>query len=178
MSRQIMPRRLFAVSLAMLLCPMSIRSQAAPARTVAQAPLPDRLAIDSGRAIMLRGMARAGTPGSSVTVMRAGKIVWSQGLGLADVENRVPVTTLTKFRIGSVSKSLTASAVGRLVESGKLDLAAPVQTYVPSCSSKAYPSTTRKVAGHLAGSRHYANADFLSPRHYNSVIESLSIFDK
>ena len=116
MSRQIMPRRLFAVSLAMLLCPTSIRSQAAPARTVAQAPLPDRLAIDSGRAIMLRGMARAGTPGSSVTVMRAGKIVWSQGLGLADVENRVPVTTLTKFRIGSVSKSLTASAVGLLVE--------------------------------------------------------------
>jgi len=177
MPRQMMPRRLFAISLAMFLCPASIRPQAAPAQTLAQAPLPDRLAIDSGRAIMLRGMTRGGTPGSSVTVMRGGKIVWSEGLGLADVENKVPVTKLTKFRIGSVSKSLTASAVGLLVESGKLDLDAPVQTYVPSFPRKTYPITTRQVAGHLAGIRHYVNAEFLSQRHYNNVTESLSIFD-
>jgi len=176
MSRRLTICRLAAISLAVFLCPAPSHSQAAPAQRVAQARLPDRLAIDSGRAIMLRGMTRAGTPGASVTVMRDGKIIWTEGLGLADVENRVPVTTLTKFRIGSVSKSLTASAVGLLVESGKLDLDAPVQRYVPSFPVKAFPITTRQVAGHLAGIRHYANAEFLSQAHYKDVTQSLSIF--
>jgi CubicO group peptidase (beta-lactamase class C family) len=108
--------------------------------------------------------------------MRGGQIIWTEGLGLADVENRVPVTALTKFRIGSVSKSLTAGAVGLLVESGKLDLDAPVQKYVPSFPVKAYPITTRQVAGHLAGIRHYANEEFLSQAHYKDVTQSLSIF--
>ncbi|HEY4733768.1 MAG: serine hydrolase domain-containing protein [Gemmatimonadaceae bacterium] len=169
-------RHLAAVSLATVLCAAPSRSQATAQQTAAQGSLPDRAAIDSGRAIILRGLTRAGTPGASVTVMRNGQTVWSEGLGLADVENRVPVTTLTKFRIGSVSKSLTASAVGLLVESGKLDLDAPVQRYVPSFPEKRYPITTRQVAGHLAGIRHYVNDEFLSARHYKDVTESLNIF--
>jgi CubicO group peptidase (beta-lactamase class C family) len=108
--------------------------------------------------------------------MRGGQVIWSEGLGLADVENRIPVTTSTKFRIGSVSKSLAATAVGLLVESGKLDLDAPVQKYVPSFPGKAYPISTRQVAGHLAGIRHYAGDEFLSARHYKDVTESLSMF--
>ncbi len=168
--------RLASISFWILLCPTPGRSQAVPAHAVGQTSIPDRVAIDSGRAIMLRGMTRAGTPGASVTVMRGGRIVWSEGLGLADVENRVPVTTSTKFRIGSVSKSLTATAVGLLVESGKLDLDAPVQKYAPSFPVKAYPISTRQVAGHLAGIRHYANEEFLSARHYKNVTESLTMF--
>jgi serine beta-lactamase-like protein LACTB, mitochondrial len=83
---------------------------------------------------------------------------------------------LTKFRIGSVSKSLTSTALGLLYESGKIDLDAPVQKYVPSFPVKAYPITTREIAGHLAGLRHYGPGEFLSSRHYDNVLESLSIF--
>ena len=152
-------------------------AQARQATAVAQAPLSDRVAIDSARAILLEGMRRSGIPGSSVTVMRDGRIVWSEGLGFSDVENQVRVTTQTKFRIGSVSKSLTAAGAVLLVESGKLDLDSPVQRYVPSFPQKGYSISTRQVAGHLAGIRHYANSDeFLSQRHYNNVTDALSIF--
>src|SRR3954469_2139664 len=174
MVRPSMLFRFASVSFAMLVSATSVRPPAAPA--VGRAPLPERVAIDSGRAIILRGLARAGTPGASVTVMREGRIVWSEGFGLADVENRVPVTTSTKFRIGSVSKSLTATAVGLLVESGNLDIDAPVQRYAPSFPVKAYPISTRQVAGHIAGIRHYAGEEFLSARHYKDVLESLSMF--
>ena len=87
--------------------------------------------IAAARARITDSMTAAGVPGVSVTVLRNGVKVWSEGLGFADVEQRVRVTPLTRFRIGSVSKSLTAAAVGLLVEAGRLDLDAPVQRYVP-----------------------------------------------
>ncbi|HEX6627474.1 MAG TPA: serine hydrolase domain-containing protein [Gemmatimonadaceae bacterium] len=151
-------------------------AQAAPAAAAARSSLTDRQAIDSGRAILLAGMRQSGIPGSSVTVLRNGRQIWSEGLGLADVENKVPVTTLTKFRIGSVSKPIAAVAMAALVQDGKLDLDAPIQRYVPSFPAKAYPITARQLAGHLAGIRHYRGDEFLSKRHYANVTAPLDIF--
>jgi CubicO group peptidase (beta-lactamase class C family) len=136
----------------------------------------ERAAIDSARSIMLAGMARSGIPGASVTVLRNGRMIWSEGLGFSDLENSLRVTPLTKFRIGSVSKSITAVALEELVEEGKLDLDAPIQKYVPGFPVKAYPITARELAGHLAGIRHYRGEEFYSQRHYASVNESLDIF--
>ncbi|MFL5571671.1 MAG: serine hydrolase domain-containing protein, partial [Gemmatimonadaceae bacterium] len=150
-------------------------SQAAPAVAIA-ASAADRRAIDSARAIMLAGMRRSGIPGASVTVLRNGREIWSEGLGVADLENNLPVTPLTKFRIGSVSKPITAVAMAALVEEGKLDLDAPIQKYVPAFPVKKYPITARELAGHLAGIRHYSGDEFLSNRHYANVTSSLDIF--
>ena len=86
------------------------------------------------------------------------------------------MTPLTKFRIGSVSKPVTSIAVGRLVEAGALDLDLPVQAYVPGFPEKPWPITTRLVAGHLAGIRHYRGTEFESARHYATVAEGLTIF--
>jgi serine beta-lactamase-like protein LACTB len=151
-------------------------AQAAPSAAAVRSSLTDRQAIDSGRAILLAGMRQSGIPGASVTVLRSGRQIWSEGLGLADVENKVPVTPLTKFRIGSVSKPIAAVAMAALVQDGKLDLDAPIQKYVPSFPSKAYPITARQLAGHLAGIRHYKGDEFLSNRHYANVTAPLDIF--
>jgi len=132
--------------------------------------------IDSARAILRAGMHRSGIPGASVTVLRNGRMIWSEGLGFADIENDLRVTPLTKFRIGSVSKSITAVALEELVEEGKLDLDAPIQNYVPAFPVKGYPITARELAGHLAGIRHYRGDEFYSQRHYASVNQSLDIF--
>jgi CubicO group peptidase (beta-lactamase class C family) len=121
-------------------------------------------------------MRQSGIPGSSVTVLRNGRQIWSEGIGLADVENKVAVSQLTKFRIGSVSKPIAAVAMAALVQDGKLDLDAPIQKYVPSFPAKAYPITTRQLAGHLAGIRHYRGDEFLSNRHYANVTAPLDIF--
>ena len=115
-------------------------------------------------------------PGVQVAVAVNGKLVWSEGFGYADAERQRPVTRETQFRIGSVSKPLTATAVALLYEQGKLDLDAPVQRYVPSFPDKGYPITTRQLAGHLAGIRHYKDQEFFSDRHYGSVLDGLKIF--
>ena len=115
-------------------------------------------------------------PGAAICVIQDGRIVWSTGIGMADLEQRVPVTTTTKFRIGSVSKALTAVALGRLYESGRLDWDAPVQRYVPAFPVKRFPITVRQVAGHLAGIRHYLPGEFENQKHYATVTEGLTIF--
>ncbi len=107
------------------------RGEALAQVTTIDAALPAEL-IDSLRTELLDTMEQAGVPGVSITVARDGRILWSEGLGWADLEQRVVVTPLTRFRVGSVSKSLTSAALGMLVEQGKLDLDQPVQRYVPS----------------------------------------------
>lgn len=178
-------RRQLGVGLALLLSAAPLAAQvAAPPRPAtaraATAPSSARYqaAIDSGRAVLRTLMTAQGIPGLSVAVIVDGDIVWSEGFGFADLENRVPATPLTRFRIGSISKPVTAEAVGLLVEQGKLDLDVPVQTYVPDYPRQRWPITTRQVAGHQAGIRHYANeAETLSSRHYDSVREALGIFE-
>jgi serine beta-lactamase-like protein LACTB len=100
-------------------------------------------------------MARTHVPGVSVAVVENGQYEWASGFGLADVENNVPASEHTLFRLASISKPLTATAAMELWERGKLDLDAPVQKYCPSFPQKPWPISTRQVMGHLAGIRHY-----------------------
>src|SRR6516164_2014374 len=118
-----------------------------------------------------------GIPGLAVASAVDGQIVYSEGFGYADLEERVPAWPTTKFRIGSVSKPLTAVALLQLVEQGKIDLDAPVQKYVPTFPDKSGKITPRLLAGHLAGIRHYKGDEFLIARHYDNVLEGLKIFE-
>src|SRR5271165_626249 len=117
-----------------------------------------------------------GIPGLALAVAVDGKLVYSEGFGYADLEERVPVWPTTKFRIGSISKPLTATALMQLVEAGKVDLDAPIQKYVPSFPDKGAVITVRMVAGHLGGIRHYKDDEFQIQKHYGSVMEGLKIF--
>jgi serine beta-lactamase-like protein LACTB len=148
---------------------------AAPARPGA-IHRPTQGDIARARRIITDTMQALGSPGASIAVMFEGQVIWSEGFGLADVEQQVPVTPRTVFRIGSVSKPLTAAALGLLVQQGKVDLDAEVQRYVPGFPRKQYPITVRQVAGHIAGIRHYRAGEFENQKHYNTVLEGLSMF--
>jgi len=115
-------------------------------------------------------------PGFAIAVAVDGRIVWSEAFGYADLEAHRHTTPATQFRIGSVSKPLTATAIAQLFETGKLDLDAPVQRYVASFPEKGAPITTRLVGGHLAGIRHYQGDEFTLNRPFATVTEGLSIF--
>jgi len=147
------------------------------AQTTASAPaaVPPSSASERARSIAKQWLAR-GIPGFSITVSRDGKIVYSEGFGYADLEERIPVWPTTKFRIGSISKPLTAVALVKLVEQGKLDLDAPIQRYVSAFPDKGAVITPRMLAGHLAGIRHYNGDEFFIQKHYNTVLEGLAIF--
>jgi CubicO group peptidase (beta-lactamase class C family) len=115
-------------------------------------------------------------PGVQIAVAIDGTLVWSEGFGYADAARRRPVTRETQFRVGSVAKPLTAAAVALLYEQGKLDLDTPIQRYVPTFPEKGYPITTRQLAGHLAGIRHYRDREFFQNRHFATVRDGLAIF--
>ena len=100
-------------------------------------------------------MKAGSVPGISVAVVEKGEYIWSAGFGMADLENSVPATSQTLYRLASISKPLTATGAMQLWEQGKLDLDAPVQKYCPEFPKKETVITTREVLGHLAGIRHY-----------------------
>jgi serine beta-lactamase-like protein LACTB, mitochondrial len=123
-------------------------------------------------------MQRAfGAPGVAVAVAADGKLVWSETCGFADRARAIRVGRATQFRIGSVSKALTAAAAGRLSQRGQLVLDAPVQRYIPDFPRKARPITPRQLGGHLAGIRHYEGAETVNTVHYDSVRSSLAVFE-
>jgi len=100
-------------------------------------------------------MSTTHAPGVSVAVVEKNNYVWSQGFGMADLENSVPATSRTLYRLASISKPLTAVAALQLSQTGKLDIDAPVQRYCPAFPQKEFPITTRQLLGHLGGIRHY-----------------------
>jgi CubicO group peptidase (beta-lactamase class C family) len=108
-------------------------------------------AIEESRRLAHALLLEENLPGVSVAVARDGDIVWTEGFGWADVEDRVPVTPRTQFRLGSVSKTLTAAAVALLYERGRIDLDAPIQKYVPEYPQKRWTVTTRQLMGDIAG---------------------------
>ena len=125
-----------------------------PARCVAQN---SKLAPEKRaqiEAAISKFMASTHVPGVSVSVVENGEYEWAQGFGFADIENNVPTSVHTLFRLGSISKPLTATAALQLWERGKLDLDAPVQKYCPRFPQKPWPISTRQVLGHLGGIRH------------------------
>ena len=147
----------------------SLHAQVASPRYTAQ--------IEAARQAIRDSMASLRVPGAQVAVIVDGELVWSEGFGLADIENQVPVTPETRLRIASISKAVTAVGVGLLVQDGKLDLDAEVQRYVPDFPRKRWPITVRQVAGHLAGIRHYNGDEFASMAPYPTARAGLKIFE-
>lgn len=98
-------------------------------------------------------VADAGYPGASIAIVRGGHLAQLHAIGAADRTGR-PVTTDTPFVIGSISKSLTALAILRLVDAGAVDLDAPVARYLPgfrTAADDATPITIRQALTHTSG---------------------------
>lgn len=132
--------------------------------------------IIEGRKSIKMLMEEEQFPAVSVAVMLDGEMLWSEAFGYSDLEHKVRATTQTKFRIGSVSKSLTSAAIGILVENNRLDLDATIQNYVPEYPEKEFAISTRQLAGHLSGIPHYEQEDVINRTRYNDVIHALDKF--
>lgn len=121
-------------------------------------------------------MSQQNIPSLSVAVAVDNELRWTNGYGMADLENFVPAKAATAYRVASVTKPMTATAVLQLVEQGRMALDAPVQTYVPSFPKKPWPITIRHLLTHQSGIRHYQGQEIDSTRHYNTLVEALEIF--
>lgn len=94
-------------------------------------------------------------PGCAVGIVKGGELVYAKGFGYRDVENKLQVTPNTLFPIGSNTKLFTATAVGFLVDEGKLEWDKPIKTHVPSiqfCNDQLNNSITlRDMLAHRTG---------------------------
>jgi CubicO group peptidase (beta-lactamase class C family)/D-alanyl-D-alanine dipeptidase len=99
-------------------------------------------------------MADKGLPAVSIALVNRQHIVWAQGFGYANPEQKIAATAQTEYRVGSVSKLFTDVAVMQLVERGKLNLDASITSYLPDFHPHnpfATPITLRELMAHRAG---------------------------
>jgi serine beta-lactamase-like protein LACTB, mitochondrial len=121
-------------------------------------------------------MEKQHVPGMSVAIVSQGDVALERGYGLADIENDVPATAETVYRLASISKMLTGVAVMQLVEQSKIDLAAPIQKYVPNFPEKQAPITCELLLKHQSGIRHYKGDEVRSAVAYRRIGDALKVF--
>jgi len=112
--------------------------------------------FESVREIIRRKLADGSTPSVAVAVAQHGKIIWEEGFGWANREQKIPATADTVYSLASVSKPFTATALMTLVQAGKIDLDKPINDYLGEAKLKAWvgdanQATVRRVANHSSG---------------------------
>ncbi len=95
-------------------------------------------------------------PSVSVAVVQNDKLIWAEGFGLADLEQKIPATADTIYRLASISKSFTGTGLMVLKDRGLVDLDAPANEYLPGEKLRAYAGspdeiTLRRLANHTSG---------------------------
>jgi D-alanyl-D-alanine carboxypeptidase len=93
-------------------------------------------------------------PGLAAGILYDGELIWSKGYGVADLEAKTSVTEDTRFRIASITKTFTATAILQLRDAGKLNLDDPISLHLPWFKLQ-YPGaqaiTIRHVLTHTSG---------------------------
>jgi CubicO group peptidase (beta-lactamase class C family) len=132
---------------------------------------------DAALAYLSRWQAESGAPGVSAAVMVGDQLVFSAGVGTADLQTGMPQDARAVHGIGSVSKTQAVVAVMQLVEQRKVRLDDEIQVYAPWFPRKQKPITVRQLLTHTSGIRHYRDGEFgpndvMSFRHYDAFEES------
>lgn len=123
-------------------------------------------------------------PAVSIALGKNGDVIWARAAGFADLESKTAATLETKFRIGSVSKAVSATTAAKLWEDGLLDIDAPIKNLVPYFPSKSFDITTRQLFTHTAGIRHYGAClcfpfdEYSNKKHHDSVESAVMRFAK
>lgn len=116
-------------------------------------------------------------PGCSVLVVNHGWTIFEKSYGLADVENKIPATPQTNYRIASVTKQFTARLIAILEEEGKLSRNDSVRKYIPEFPDSAQPITIDHLLHHTSGLKDYEelySKDITVPLHDADVIKLLA----
>jgi CubicO group peptidase (beta-lactamase class C family) len=137
-----------------LLIAAALGASAVPLQEIAQPFSPD--ALQFFERFVAERMAYDRIPGLSLGFVK-GDFTWARGFGWADVENQSPAKPESSYRLASITKTITAVAVLKLVEDGKIDLDAEIQTYVHYFPRKKWRVTVQQLLGHIGGISHYKN---------------------
>jgi serine beta-lactamase-like protein LACTB, mitochondrial len=117
-------------------------------------------------------------PSISAGILSGDSIYWIGAKGFTDLENSVPSSQRSLYRIASISKPITAVAIMQLWEKGLLNLDDDVRKYVPYFPQKRWPITIRQILNHTSGIRSYREGEFHSKSLFPNTREALKVFDK
>lgn len=113
--------------------------------------------VERLRSLIRTEIDRGLVKGASIAVVDEDRVLWAEGLGLADVEKGAPAGVDTIYRVGSVSKLFTALSVMSLEEQGRLDIDEPIERYYPGFRidkgdfPEAGATTLRQLMTHRSG---------------------------
>lgn len=133
----------------------------------------------------LRGSReKAGLPSMSAAIAFDGNLQWAAATGFANIENNEYATVRSRYRTGSVAKPLTAVALLRLVDAGKIELDKPISNYLTGLPVALQPLTANQLGSHRAGVRHYSRIpqwwmgwhENYSTHEYPNVADGLAMF--
>src|SRR5260370_14660318 len=114
-------------------------------------------------------LTKEGSPGCALGVYRNGKMVYSKGYGLANLEQNVPITPQSVFDIGATSKQFRASSILRLEKQGKLSINDDVRKYIPELPHYGQNVTILHLLNHTSGLRDYLTLMDLAGIHIDGV---------
>jgi len=119
-------------------------------------------------------MQKNSLPSLSAGISDHGKIVWTTYTGSADLENTIPVSKNSLYRIASISKFITTVAIMQLVEQGKIKLDKDARNYLPYIPQKKWSFTVRQLLNHTSGIRTYKNnEEFNSKQNFSSLRDAI-----
>lgn len=126
-------------------------------------------------------------PGMSAAIGIDSKLVWAGAVGWADIEQGIPVSINTQFRVGSTSKAITATELARLLDKQLIDLDAPISKFHHALPNVQWQQiTVKQLASHMSGLPHYKQFDdklglyksIALVTHYSDVNDALEVFDE
>ena len=95
------------------------------------------------------------SPGGVVGIFMDGRIIYSKGYGVANLDYDIPITPQSVLRIGSISKQFVAMCIAILAEQGKLSFDDDIRTYLPEMPDYGNQVTIRHLLHHTSGIREY-----------------------
>ena len=116
----------------------------------------------------------------SIAVAKDGEVLWEEAFGFSDIENKVKATPHTKYRSGSIAKTITATGLMILVEKGQIDLDKPILDYLPKVKIRSFVGTDRDVTvrhilNHRSGMPSYCRGfDDDAPESHLDILETMS----
>jgi serine beta-lactamase-like protein LACTB len=139
--------------------------------------------VDLARRPVRELLATNTIPALSVAVMRGPDLLWAEAFGKVNLEFDVAAMPAHRFRLGSVSKVVTATLAATLAARGIVDLDAPIAQYMPDLPQQHHATTLRQLLSHRGGIRHYLPKDEartdLGPidlRQYSRTADVLAVF--
>ena len=178
-------RKIFRCAPTFLIC--IVISSCSLSRNITQSSTGEVSKLDSAkdseiREVLREMMSTHDIPGASIAIALNGEIVFADGFGFSDLENRIAAKASTVYRSASIGKSITATAIMRLVENNVISLSDPVQRHCPRFPEKPEGRiTVRHLLAHQSGIRHYGGPNDYAEQnnvvHYDDVDDALAIFE-